>query len=107
MAAAVDALRLKEQIPAEYQDAYYQLVLYPIDACSNVYEMYYAVAKNKELAARYDLKANYFADKVKECFERNAYLDHKYNNEIAGGKWKHMMDQMRIGYKTWQTEKKI
>ncbi|NPA08345.1 MAG: glycosyhydrolase [Chlorobi bacterium] len=100
-ALAVDALRLKEQIPAEYQDAYYQLVLYPIDACSNLYEMYYAVAKNKELAAKYDLKANYFADRAKECFERNAYLDHKYNNEIAGGKWKHMMDQMRIGYKTW------
>lgn len=53
---------LKERIPAEYQDAYYQLVLYPIDACSNLYEMYYAVAKNKELAAKYDLKANYYAD---------------------------------------------
>jgi hypothetical protein len=69
-ALAIDALRLKEQIPAEYQDAYYQLVLYPIDACSNLYEMYYAVAKNRELAAKYDLKANYFADKVKECFEK-------------------------------------
>lgn len=98
---AIDALHLKEQIPAEYQDAYYQLVLYPIDACSNLYEMYYAVAKNRKLAAKYDLKANYYADRVKECFERNAYLDHKYNNEIAGGKWQHMMDQMKIGYKTW------
>ncbi|MCD9855203.1 glycosyl hydrolase 115 family protein [Epilithonimonas sp. JDS] len=100
-ALAIDALRLKEQIPAEYQDAYYQLVLYPIDACSNLYEMYYAVAKNKELAAKNDLKANFYADKVKECFERNAYLDNKYNNEIAGGKWTHMMDQMKIGYKAW------
>ncbi|MDF2932091.1 MAG: glycosyhydrolase [Chryseobacterium sp.] len=100
-ALAVDALRLKEQIPAEYQDAYYQLVLYPIDACSNLYEMYYAVAKNKELAAKSDPKANYYADKVKESFERNAYLDNKYNNEIAGGKWTHMMDQMKIGYKAW------
>lgn len=98
---AVDALRLKDQIPAEYQDAYYQLVLYPIDACSNLYEMYYAVAKNKELAAKNDIQANYYADKVKECFERNAYLDNKYNNEIAKGKWTHMMDQMKIGYKAW------
>jgi hypothetical protein len=74
-ALAVEALRLKEQIPAEYQDAYYQLVLYPIDACSNLYEMYYAVAKNRELAAKKDPEANFYADKVKECFERNAYLD--------------------------------
>lgn len=100
-ALAIDALRLKDQIPAEYQDAYYQLVLYPIDACSNLYEMYYAVAKNKELASKNDIQANFYADKVKECFERNAYLDNKYNNEIAGGKWTHMMDQMKIGYKAW------
>jgi hypothetical protein len=100
-ALAVEALRLKEQIPAEYQDAYYQLVLYPIDACSNLYEMYYAVAKNRELAAKKDPEANFYADKVKACFERNAYLDNQYNNKIADGKWKHMMDQMRIGYKSW------
>lgn len=100
-ALALKALRLKEDIPAEYQNAYYQLVLYPIDACSNLYEMYYAVAKNKELAAKKDLEANQYADQVKECFDRNAYLDHYYNNVMAGGKWQHMMDQMRIGYKTW------
>lgn len=100
-ALAVEALRLKEQIPADYQDAYYQLVLYPIDACSNLYEMYYVVAKNRELAAKKDPGANFYADKVKACFERNAYLDNQYNNVIAGGKWKHMMDQMRIGYKSW------
>lgn len=100
-ALAVEALRLKEQIPAEYQDAYYQLVLYPIDACSNLYEMYYAVAKNRELAAKKDIEANKYVDKAKQHFERNAYLDNQYNTVIAGGKWQHMMDQMRIGYKTW------
>ncbi|MDP9955866.1 hypothetical protein J2X97_001503 [Epilithonimonas hungarica] len=98
---ALEALRLKEKIPAEYQDAYFQLVLYPIDACSNLYEMYYAVAKNKELATKKDVEANVYADKVKECFDRNAYLDNQYNNVIAGGKWQHMMDQMKIGYKAW------
>lgn len=100
-ALAVEAMRLKDRIPAEYQDAYYQFVLYPIDACSNLYEMYYAAAKNKELASINDVQANFYADKVKACFERNAYLDHKYNNEIAEGKWTHMMDQMKIGYTTW------
>ncbi|WP_294307276.1 glycosyl hydrolase 115 family protein [uncultured Chryseobacterium sp.] len=100
-ALALKALRLKEDIPAEYQDAYYQLVLYPIDACSNLYEMYYAVAKNRELAAKKNPEANQYADQVKQCFERNAELDNYYNNVLAGGKWQHMMDQMRIGYKTW------
>lgn len=100
-ALALEALRLKEHIPAEYQDAYFQLVLYPIDACSNLYEMYYAVAKNKELAAKENVEANMYADKAKEYFDRNAYLDNQYNKVIAGGKWQHMMDQMKIGYKAW------
>ncbi|GEN77205.1 glycosyl hydrolase 115 family protein [Chryseobacterium hagamense] len=100
-ALALKALRLKQDLPADYQDAYYQLVLYPIDACSNLYEMYYAVARNKELAAKKDPEANKYADQVKLCFERNAYLDNYYNHVMAGGKWQHMMDQMRIGYKTW------
>ncbi|MFC4688167.1 glycosyl hydrolase 115 family protein [Epilithonimonas pallida] len=73
----------------------------PETLCSNLYEMYYAVAKNKELAAKKDIEANVYADKVKECFDRNAYLDNQYNNVIAGGKWQHMMDQMKIGYKAW------
>ena len=29
------------------RDAYYQLVLYPVNACNNLYEMYYAVAMNR------------------------------------------------------------
>ena len=99
---ALDALRLYTQLPEEYKDAYYQLVLYPINACCNLYEMYYAVAKNKQLIAKRDLCANDYADKVKQCFERDSLLTYEYNNIIAGGKWKHMMDQVRIGYSSWQ-----
>ena len=104
-ALALDALRLYNRMPQNSRDAYYQLVLYPINACSNLYEMYYAAAKNKQLAAKNDMRANYYADKVKECFERDAVLQNEYNNEIAGGKWAHMMDQIRIGYSTWHEPK--
>lgn len=98
---ALDANRLYNEIPKEYKDAYFQLVLYPIDACSNLYEMYFDVAKNKELAARNDGKANEYADQVKQKFEYDTFLQNKYNQEIAGGKWQHMMDQPRIGYTGW------
>ncbi|WP_312389209.1 glycosyl hydrolase 115 family protein [Chryseobacterium sp.] len=99
---ALDANRLYNEIPAEYKDAYFQLVLYPIDACSNLYEMYFNIAKNQQLAIKKDVKANDFADKAKQNFEYDAFLQNKYNNEISGGKWKHMMDQTRIGYDNWQ-----
>ncbi|MDA6070647.1 glycosyl hydrolase 115 family protein [Flavobacterium sp. AC] len=103
---ALDAYRIYNDIPTEYRDAYFQLVLYPVDACSNLYEMYHAQAKNKKLAAEGNVLANSYADKVKVYFERDSILQNKYNNEIAGGKWTHIMDQMRIGYKAWHDSPK-
>ena len=99
---ALDALRLHYTLPNNYKDAFDQLVLYPVNACSNLYEMYYAVAKNKFYAKTNDIQANYWADKVQECFKRDADLAYSYNKVIAGGKWNHMMDQVHIGYTSWQ-----
>jgi hypothetical protein len=99
---ALDAHRLNELIPEDVKDAFYQLVLFPVDACSNLYEMYFAVAKNKKLAALNNNGANFWADKAKECYDRDSVFTLKYNKGISNGKWNHMMDQIRIGYTYWQ-----
>ncbi len=99
---ALDASRLYNFLPAVYRDAFDQLVLFPISATSNLYEMYYAAALNKHYAAKNDVCANIFADKVKEAFERDSLFTIHYNQNIADGKWAHMMDQIRIGYTIWQ-----
>ena len=101
-ALAFDALRLYNLMPAEYRDAFDQLVLFPINGMCNLYEMYYALAMNKKYAAINDLRANAFADNVKECFERDTLLTIHYNSNISNGKWLHQMDQIRIGYSYWQ-----
>lgn len=98
----IDAMRLYYLIPDTYKDAFDQLVVFPVNACSNLYEMYYAVAKNRFYVDQKDIQANYWANKAKECFERDSLLTLHYNNDIANGKWPHMMDQVRIGYTTWQ-----
>lgn len=98
----IDAMRLYNLIPNNYKDAFDQLVLFPINACSNLYEMYFAVAKNRYYAEKQDIQANYWANKTKECFERDSLLTIHYNEDIAEGKWAHMMDQIRIGYTYWQ-----
>ncbi|QIG88325.1 glycosyhydrolase [Chryseobacterium sp. POL2] len=103
---ALEANRLYNKIPQAYKDAYFQLVLYPIDASSNLYEMYFNIAKNKKLASENKLEANVFAEIAKQKFEYDTHLSNKYNNEIAGGKWKHMMDQIHIGYTNWQQPQK-
>lgn len=97
-----DALRVYNLIPNDYKDAFDQLVLFPINGTCNLYEMYYAVAQNKHLATEKNIEANYWADQVKICFERDSMLTIHYNDNIANGKWKHMMDQVRIGYNNWQ-----
>jgi hypothetical protein len=97
----LDAMRLYNLMPNEYKDAFDQLVLFPVNASSNLYEMYYAVAKNKKLAAENNPEANRWADVAKQCYDRDSILTNHFNQDIAGGKWSHMMDQIRIGYRTW------
>ena len=90
-----------DKLPGEYKDAYDQLVRFPVVACANLYDMYYAVAMNQKLAAKKDIKANEWADKVKFYFDKDAELMKYYNQTISGGKWNHMMDQVHIGYTSW------
>ena len=44
-----DALRQYLSLPQEYHDAYKQLILFPVQAMANLYEMYYAQAMNHKL----------------------------------------------------------
>lgn len=102
---AADAEALSKKLPAEYQDAYFQLLGYPIMACSNLYDMYYAQAMNQRLAKKKDPQANLWADRVEECYAKDAELTKAYHS-IAGGKWNHMMDQIHIGYTSWNNPAK-
>ena len=47
-------------------------------------------------------RTNELADSVETLFERDAEITARYNTELAGGKWPHMMDQTHIGYTYWQ-----
>jgi len=95
------ALRLYEKVPAEARDFYRQLILFPVQAMANLYDMYYAQAMNQYLAANKNPDANAWADKVKDCFLRDSLLCAAYNTDIAGGKWNGMMIQKHIGYRSW------
>jgi len=95
------ALRLYDQIPAEARDFYRQLVLFPVQAMANLYDMYYAQAMNQYLAASKNPDANVWAERVAQCFRRDSLLCAAYNTDIAGGKWNGMMIQKHIGYRSW------
>jgi len=95
------ALRLFAEVPQESQDAYRQLVLFPVQAMANLYDMYYAQAMNRYLAERNSPDANEWAKHVEQCFKRDSLLCLYYNKVMAGGKWDGMMTQKHIGYRSW------
>lgn len=100
------AEKIYAKLPKESRDAFYQLVLYPTKASAVVNELYIAVAKNRALAKENDPRANAFAKRARELFAEDQAMSDYYNNTLAGGKWKHMMDQTRIGYTGWQQPSK-
>jgi hypothetical protein len=95
------ALRQYLTMPQLQKDVYTELVLFPVQAMANLYDLYYSVAMNKMLAANKDINANYWANHAEQCFRRDSLLCADYNHNIANGKWNHMMDQVHIGYTTW------
>ncbi len=96
-----EALRQYVSLKDDYRDAYKQLILFPVQAMSNLYEMYYAQAMNHKLFNENNPTANDWADKVEQNFRRDADLTYDYNNIMSGGKWKNMMIQKHIGYTSW------
>ena len=95
------AEKINEQLPAEYRDAYFQLVLHPVKACANLYEMYYNTALNRNYYKYKYASANDYADKVKELYFKDSLISVEYH-QLNNGKWNHMMDQTHIGYTYWQ-----
>ena len=100
-ALEAEALRTYNAIGKAYRDAFYQLLLYPIQSMSNMYELIYAQAMNQHCYVNGMAEANEWADLVDACFERDQQLTDEYH-ALNGGKWNHMMDQTHIGYFMWQ-----
>lgn len=96
-----EALRQYLSLQPQCRDAYQQLLLFPVQAMANLYEMYYAQAMNHKLYAEKNPEANNWADKVVKTFKRDSALMYEYNNIMSGGKWKNMMSQKHIGYTSW------
>jgi hypothetical protein len=96
------AEKLHKRIPAACKDAFYQLVLFPIKASANLNELYVTTGKNHLYAKQGRAATNDLAARVKELYTADSLLSKQYNQELAKGKWNHMMDQTHIGYTYWQ-----
>ncbi|EIL96081.1 glycosyl hydrolase 115 family protein [Rhodanobacter sp. 115] len=101
-ALAARAKRVGDALPAAYHDAWYELVGYPILASANLNALYIAAARNREYAAQERASTNEQAALTHRLFAYDAELARVYEQDIAAGKWTHMMAQTHIGYTSWQ-----
>lgn len=93
--------RIRKDIPKEMDDAFYQLVYYPVVASAGVMEMYIQAGLNNIMALQGNPQANAVADNVLALFEKDKELAKYYNTDMAGGKWKNMMSDIHVGYISW------
>ncbi|HEU5156807.1 MAG TPA: glycosyl hydrolase 115 family protein [Streptosporangiaceae bacterium] len=92
------AEQIGRSLPAAYQDAYYQLVLYQVKATANLYAFRLAEFTNLLYAAQGRAATNDLAARTEELFANDLELADIYNNEIAGGKWHNWQLQPHIDY---------
>ena len=79
---------LKERIPAEAQDAFYQLVYYPAVASAGVAQIYNAATMGDSIT-------------INHLMAKDQRLTDYYNKVLANGKWDGMMLDNHIGYSKW------
>ncbi|KCZ93342.1 hypothetical protein HJO_05785 [Hyphomonas johnsonii MHS-2] len=101
-ALAERATALRAELPASQDDAYMQLVWFPIHAAANLNELYVTAAKNHLHAQQHRASTNALADRVEQLFAKDAELARIYHEDISDGKWNHLMSQTHIGYSYWQ-----
>ena len=99
-----EAWRQYNYLAPEFRDAYMELILFPLQVMTNLYEMYYAQAMNHHLHTLGLPEANDWARETERCFDRDGSLMRFYNKELAGGKWDSMMHQKHIGYTSWNDD---
>ena len=101
-AAAAKAEEIYGKLPENQRDAFFELVLYPVQASAIVTELYITAGKNQLYASQGRASANDLAAQARALFQADRDLSAAYNHTLAHGKWDHMMDQTHIGYTYWQ-----
>ena len=97
---------LRRLLPAAMQDAYFQLVYYPTVASAGIANLYTAVTRNRLYVSQGRPLANRYADLAEALFRKDGELTRYYNDTLAGGKWKNMMQDIHIGYTQWSMPEK-
>ncbi len=86
-----EIIRIKDQIPANRRDAFYELVYYPVRCAALMNKKILHHDKAYYYAFQGRSGANDHALLVRQAYDSIQIETSYYNKELAGGKWRHMM----------------
>jgi lysophospholipase L1-like esterase len=93
---------VEKALSPDHHDAFFQLVLYPVKASAGVHELYVSVGLNRLYARQGRTDANAHSARARELFAADRALVERYHR-LGGGKWNHLMSQIKFGYTYWQS----
>lgn len=99
---AADTQSVGATLPDTYQDTYYQLVSYAIEASALMYELRLAGYRNELYATQGRASTNDQAVIAETYFEQSRSMAEYYNEQLSGGKWNGFQTQPYLGYSSWQ-----
>lgn len=82
------------------QIAFFQMVLHPILAGKTVVELYTKTALNALYKQQGRASTNRLAQQANDAFAADAEITDQYHS-LNGGKWNSFVDQVHIGYTSW------
>ncbi len=101
-ALARDTEAVAQSIPETHEDAFFQLVEYPVLAAAAANERYFLAELSRLQRARGDERANATFAATDAVERRIRDLTDHYNDGIAGGKWRNIMTVNGISPREWR-----
>lgn len=96
--------RVAPAIPPERKDAFYGLVEFPALASANLRKMMIYTGMHERFYRMKAAYANVLREKILVCIDEDRELIRRYNEEMAGGKWRHMMSSKHVSFRNWNDE---
>ncbi|MBN1892268.1 MAG: glycosyl hydrolase 115 family protein, partial [Clostridiales bacterium] len=99
-----EVAEVSPRIPTERQDAFFGLVEFPALASANLRKMMIYTGMHERF---FDMKlsyANVLREKIMDCIAQDHEWTRRYNEEMAGGKWRHMMSSKHVSFRKWNDE---
>ena len=85
------------QVPSHKRDAFYQLVVYPVRILALIDEAFISADLGRLYAMQGRAGASQLAEAAGEAVRQAETETRYYNEQLAGGKWRHMMTVKGIG----------